>query len=655
MDMTTADALVGTTLDGRYLIQSRVAGGGMATVYAAHDERLDRHVALKVMHPTLARDPQFVQRFINEAHSVAKLSHPNVVQVYDQGTDQGHVYLAMEYVPGRTLRELLKARGRLSPREALQVMVPVLAALGAAHQVGMVHRDIKPENVLLTEDGRVKVVDFGLARVVEATQQGLTKTGALMGTAAYLSPEQISHNTADSRTDVYACGIMLYELLTGAQPHTGENPISVAYQHVNEDVPRPSRVVEGISPSVDALVVRATERDPRYRLTDAGQFLAAVFEVERSLGQTGANVTFAPVMAGAVNEVASGPAEPENQTLVVDLKPGDLPPVEYDDDDYDDHRPPRPSMRYPLMLIGALLLVAGLGFGWWMLAGRYEVVPELVGLDRDTARQELTPLGLKITVSDDTVYSDEAPAGTIAATNPKNGDNILPGEIITVTLSDGPQFVEVPDISGKPINEALQLLEDAGLTDIEQQEASSFDAEPGTVLSSDPSPGEKADREGSVVLSVSTGFAVPEVVGSNVNDARSLLEEKDLKVEITEEHNDDVPKDQVMEQSPGDGEKVGAGDTVTLKVSLGPEMVEIPDIRGWKVDDARKKLEELGFTVKVHRFVGDFVGDYNPKNEADKGSEVEIWVSPFPNGDGDNDNRPGGGRGGGRNNNNDDD
>ncbi|QRN80180.1 MAG: serine/threonine protein kinase, partial [Nocardiopsis sp. BM-2018] len=264
MDMTTSDPLVGATLDRRYFVESRIAGGGMATVYVAHDLRLDRRLALKVMHPSLAQDPTFVQRFINEAHSVAKLSHPNVVQVFDQGEDQGHVFLAMEYVPGQTLRDLLKDRGRLAPKQALNFMASVLAALGAAHQAGMVHRDVKPENVLISKDGRVKVADFGLARAVEQSNQGLTRTGTLMGTAAYLAPEQIEKGVADARSDVYAAGIMLYELLTGGQPHTGETPIAIAYQHVNEDVPRPSHFLPNLPAEVDALVTKATERDPKY-------------------------------------------------------------------------------------------------------------------------------------------------------------------------------------------------------------------------------------------------------------------------------------------------------------------------------------------------------------------------------------------------------
>ncbi|HLU97526.1 MAG TPA: Stk1 family PASTA domain-containing Ser/Thr kinase [Thermobifida alba] len=639
--MTAADALVGTTLAGRYRVESRIANGGMATVFVAHDLRLDRRVALKVMHASLARDPQFVQRFINEALAVAKLSHPNVVQVYDQGSDQGHVYLAMEYVPGQTLRASLKARSRFSPAEALRVMVPVLAGLGAAHQAGMVHRDMKPENVLITRDGQIKVADFGLARAVEASQQGLTKTGTLMGTAAYLAPEQITHSTADARSDVYACGIMLYELLTGRQPHTGDSPIAVAYQHVNEDVPRPSRVVPGIPPEVDSLVVRATERDPAYRLADAGQFLAAVFATEKALQQQSAPAATAVVEAvPAAPPASAGDSDGDTQTL----QAVDIPPVEYDDEDEEDGRPARPSLRTPLLVVGALLLVLAVGFGWWMVDGRYETVPDLVGQESDAARHDLRLLGFRVQTAEEPAYSDEAPPGTVAGTDPAAGDRLLPGTLVTLILSAGPQYVEMPDVEGASVAAARDALEEVGLTDIVEDEITSYDNPPGTVITSKPAPGERADREESVTLTISAGFPVPDVVGRNVDDARSLLEASDLQVEVVEEHHDEVPEGQVVAQDPEAETTVGAGQTVTLTVSSGPELVEVPDIRGWKVDKARKELEELGFSVTVHQVIGDRVGDYNPKEEAPKGATIEIWTSPFGRG-GD---REGPGRGGDR-------
>ncbi len=281
MDTTLSRPPAGQLLDGRYRVEAWLAHGGMATVYLGTDTRLDRKVALKIAHPELAGDEEFIRRFMGEARSVARLSSPHVVAVYDQGTDGQFLYLAMEYVPGRTLRELLRERGRLGPREALDIIEGVLAGLAAAHEAGLVHRDVKPENVLLTTGNLVKVADFGLARAAAAASR--TKSGMIIGTAAYLAPEQVSRSSSDARTDVYATGIMLFELLTGAQPHVGGSPLDVAYKHVNEVVPAPSSLVPGLPPALDALVALATNRDPDQRPADAGQFLHAITGVRRGL------------------------------------------------------------------------------------------------------------------------------------------------------------------------------------------------------------------------------------------------------------------------------------------------------------------------------------------------------------------------------------
>ena len=286
MDTTLSSLHAGQLLDGRYRVGSWIARGGMATVYLGTDTKLDRTVALKVAHAELADDPEFVRRFTGEARSVARLSSPNVVAVYDQNSDAGVLYLVMEYVPGRTLRELLRERGRLSPREALDVISGVLAGLAAAHQAGIVHRDVKPENVLLGDGNTIKVADFGLARATSRASH--TRTGMLIGTAAYLAPEQVSRSVSDARTDVYAAGVMLYELLTGAQPHTGETPLAVAHKHVSDPVPAPSSAVPGLPPSLDALVALATSRDPDLRPADAGQFLRAIADVRRGIPIGGA-------------------------------------------------------------------------------------------------------------------------------------------------------------------------------------------------------------------------------------------------------------------------------------------------------------------------------------------------------------------------------
>ncbi|HVU92185.1 MAG TPA: protein kinase, partial [Jatrophihabitans sp.] len=286
MQTAATDSLVGRSLEGRYRILERIARGGMSTVYAAVDERLDRLVAVKVMSAALSADPAFTDRFAREARAAARLTHLNVVSVYDQGTeiaqDGHHVFLVMELVEGRTLRELLRERGRLSPAEAISIMEPVLSALSAAHRAGLVHRDVKPENILLSDDGIVKVADFGLARAVEADASS-TRTGLMMGTVAYCAPEQISKGSADQRADVYSAGVVLFELLTGSPPYQGESAMNVAWQHVHSRVPAPSSRVKGIPTEIDELVVAATDRDPGSRPADAGALLAEIADVRAAL------------------------------------------------------------------------------------------------------------------------------------------------------------------------------------------------------------------------------------------------------------------------------------------------------------------------------------------------------------------------------------
>jgi hypothetical protein len=348
VDTTLADPLVGKLLEGRYRIDARIARGGMATVYRALDERLDRIVAVKVMHPGLAEDAQFLARFTAEARAAARLSSGHVVSVFDQGSHDGLAFLVMELVQGRTLRDLLHERGQLSPAQALSVLEPVLLALAAAHRAGLVHRDVKPENVLLGDDGSVKVADFGLARAVEAAAQ-TTAGGLLIGTAAYVAPEQVARGYADERTDVYAAGVLLFEMLTGTVPYAGETAVSVAYRHVHEDVPPPSTRAP-VPPALDALTVRATRRDPGARPPDAGALLAELYDVREDLGLR--SVT-----------LPSGPRTPTatHNTVAVPL-PGraEAPPASRR----------RRRRRIPVALLVILLLGAIMaGTGWWLGTG----------------------------------------------------------------------------------------------------------------------------------------------------------------------------------------------------------------------------------------------------------------------------------------------
>ncbi len=436
MDTTVSDPLLGRLIEGRYRVEGRVAKGGMATVYTALDTRLDRIVALKIMHPAMAEDDEFVARFIREAKSAARLSHPNVVAVYDQGTDDDLVFLAMEYVEGRTLRDVLRESQRLDPAKALAILTPILAALAAAHDAGIVHRDVKPENVLIADDGRVKVADFGLARAMTAASHTAT-AGVLIGTVAYLAPEQVTRGIADARSDVYAAGILLYEMLTGHPPYDGETPISVAYRHVHEDVPAPSAVVPGLPASLDALVASATDRDPDLRPADAGALLATLAQVRRTVP----------------DDPDSTPSRSEpprtQETLVVPLTGEEAalaarPPAGAGGAKAPT-RPPgrRRRARGWIALLIILALTAGAaGTGWWYGAGRYTKAPGLIRLTAAVATEKAKAQGLKVNVLAEQVFSEDVAAGLVIEETPKPGSRLVKGSTLTLKLSQGPAAVQ---------------------------------------------------------------------------------------------------------------------------------------------------------------------------------------------------------------------
>ena len=425
VDTTLQDPLVGQVLDGRYRIDSRIAVGGMATVYRAVDTRLDRVLAIKVMHPSLAVDASFVERFIREAKSVARLAHPNVVQVFDQGNDGSYVYLAMEYVAGCTLRDVLRERGALQPRAALDILEPVLAALGAAHRAGFVHRDMKPENVLIGDDGRVKVADFGLVRAVDTVTN---TTGTVLGTVSYLAPEQIEDGTADPRVDVYACGVMLYEMLTGDKPHDGDSPAVILYKHLHEDVPPPSAAVPGMAYELDEMVASATARTPAVRPYDAVALLAQVRDGRGRLSED--QLDAVPPQALAVDHDNG-----DDRTTVIPralTTPRPLPAHEDDEASrasldrtsrFASPPPPPPSRRRrpgfrrgPAAIAVAVLLVLGLGAGvWYINSGQFTKVPPLLAKTQTQAEDRLEDAGLEVGKISH-AHSDTVKRGTIIGT-----------------------------------------------------------------------------------------------------------------------------------------------------------------------------------------------------------------------------------------------
>ncbi|MGW3093863.1 Stk1 family PASTA domain-containing Ser/Thr kinase [Streptomyces sp. NPDC001102] len=639
MDTTLQDPLVGQVLDGRYRVDARIAVGGMATVYRALDTRLDRVLALKVMHPSLAADGSFVERFIREAKSVARLAHPNVVQVFDQGTDGSYVYLAMEYVAGCTLRDVLRERGALQPRAALDILEPVLAALGAAHRAGFVHRDMKPENVLIGDDGRVKVADFGLVRSVDTVTN---TTGTVLGTVSYLAPEQIEHGTADPRVDVYACGVVLYEMLTGDRPHEGDSPATVLYKHLHEDVPPPSAVVPGLPYALDELVASATARTPDLRPYDAVALLAQTREVRAALSVEQLDAVPPRAVPADHRDIS------EDRTSVIP-RALTTPRPQPVNDESALHRtsrlesppplPPRPregrSRRGPLAIVAAVLLILGVGTGvWYINSGQFTKVPPVLAKTRTQAEKKLSDAGLDLGAVKH-AYSDTVARGTVISSDPEPGARVRDNASVSITLSDGPETVKVPDVQGRTLAEARAQLKRSGLEAGMVTREFSDSVQRGSVISTDPASGVRRHAGSAVALTVSKGSPVdvPDVTGEDLQSARSDLEQAGLTVKVAAERiNSDYDKGQVAAQTPtGDGQ-AAEGDTVTLTLSKGPVMVEVPDVTGDSVDDAHKALEGAGFKVDEDRgllgLFGDTVKAQSVKGgqTAPKGSTITIKI-----------------------------
>lgn len=658
VDTTLQDPLVGQTLDGRYRVEARIAVGGMATVYRAVDTRLDRVLALKVMHPGLAADAGFVDRFIREAKAVARLAHPNVVGVYDQGSDGTFVYLAMEYIAGCTLRDVLRERGALQPRAALDILEPVLAALGAAHRAGLIHRDVKPENVLIGDDGRVKVADFGLVRAVDTTTS--VTAGSVLGTVSYLAPEQIEHGTIDQRTDVYACGVLLYEMLTGAKPHTGGTPMQVIFHVLNEDIAAPSQAVPGLAPVLDALVGRAAARDPQLRPADAVELLAQLRATRQALSPEQLDVV--PPRAAEVarepedavpaigwqkdaqgspdgdeelTSVISRPvpqAEEElNRTSVLQLPPP-LPPVPAGPPPAG-HRPARRGPRRGVLaLVVAVLLVLGVGAGVWYISdGQFTKVPAVLAMSQADAERKIDQAGLNAKIT--TGFSLTVPRGQVISTDPGPGKRVRNNADVTLTVSKGPQEVHVPDVTGKPLAAAQQQLKGAALTPGTVTQEFSEDVAKGAVISTDPVAGTKRSPDAVVSLTVSKGAAVdvPDVIGDSVADAQSALQDAGLTVVLAPEKvfSDVADKDKVAVQTPGKGTQAGEGDTVTITLSKGQQLFDVPDVKGKSSGEAKQILKDAGFDIRVmHAFFGDTVFSQSPDGgqQAPKGATITVWV-----------------------------
>jgi serine/threonine-protein kinase len=622
----------------------------MATVYRATDTRLDREVALKVMHAELARDEEFVRRFVGEAKSVARLSQENVVAVYDQGADGPFLYLTMEYVPGRTLKQLLRDSGRFSPATAMEIMAGVLGGLAAAHASGIVHRDVKPENVLVTADGRVKVADFGLARALSVA--GHTRAGLLIGTVAYVPPEQVTGGATGPRGDVYSAGVMLFELLTGRLPFTGDTPLSIAYQHVNADVPAPSALAPDIPAPVDQLVLAATSRDPARRPADAGEFLRAVRHVREGLPQPSG---LTGVMGAGVQGLGEAPwldldtpaetngwwarnatqppvsqlngsGHEDSHTLVVDREDGNYA-------DRGRHQVGREPFlgRWlfgPRLLIVVLVVALGLGLGlggWWLFSGRFAHVPSVAQDSVSQATAILTADGFHVRQGAQ-VHSNTIPKGKVVATSPAG--RVSKGATISLLISSGPFTSRVPDVHNDTQAAAQAALARVHLVSTIQKVGSN--APLGTVVGTNPPAGTTWPQTKTVTILVAAGPPLPDFTGQSIDAARQWASQNNVKLQEESAGNSQDPAGIVVSQLPAAGATFQPGQTVVVQVSTGPQLVPVPAVIGMNVQDATQVLRQAGFQVKVNKFgFTNKVWDYSPVGEAPPGSTITLEVGPF--------------------------
>jgi serine/threonine-protein kinase len=579
--------LTGQLIAERYLIKAFVASGGMASVYRAEDTVLERVVALKIIHPHLATDRSFVDKFRREAKMAASLSHPNLVNVFDQGTDNQAIFLVMEYVPGINLRDALNDFGSLSPKRALEILEPLTAGLAAAHAAGILHRDLKPENVFLSDNGTVKLGDFGLAREISSH----TQTGSLVGTAAYLSPELVLRGQADARSDVYSLGVMAFEMLTGKQPYDGDQAVQIAYQHANSNMPAPSALNPEVPELLDEIVLWATARNPNDRPSNAKELLPIISRAKSDI-KRGLTTTFEDI--GLTRTVTQEFKAPAGATEVI----GELQleqATEISDGFVRLAKANRRSGRW-VVVFTLLAIIGSIGSGWWFSTGPggAAIIPELEGRSVEVAISALAPIGLKVTQQQE--HSSVIPIGLVTRTEPVSGTRVAKQSEVSVFVSLGPKQVLVPEPLGLSLEDAKNLLNSNGLTP--GNVASFFtDTEVGQVFGFSQPTGTSLN-EGSVLdLQISLG-PVPDVVGNTSSSATEKLEALGLTVSMVQVFSDDVGSGQVVSiealQYP-----LPESASVTLNVSKGPEFVTMPNVVGETVAAARNALAALGLSVQI--------------------------------------------------------
>ena len=581
--------LSGSLIANRYQVVSLVASGGMASVYLANDQVLERNVALKVIHPHLAKDKSFVDKFAREAKMAAQLSHPNLVNVFDQGTDGEVIFLVMEYVPGITLRDAMNDFGALDVNKALEIIEPLTAGLAAAHSAGILHRDLKPENVFLSDGGKVKLGDFGLAREISEH----TQTGSVVGTVAYLSPELVLRGQADARSDVYSLGVMIFEMLTGQAPYQGEQAVQVAYQHANHNIPAPSTLNDQIPELMDEIVLWATARNPSHRPPSAAALLPVISRARADLSR-GLTTRLQQIDKTARidfdEEFIASPGATEvisEQVLdSLEVPSGIATKLEKSNK----------RSRFFLTLFTFLAIFGGAGAGWWFSSGPggLAAIPDLTGRSVEAAIEALTPL--EITIEQAEESSGSVPVGSVTRTDPAAGSRVFKASVVTIYISTGPKQLRVPDVESLSLDQARKLVSDSGFVagsaknffgELPAGQALGLSATQGSIL-----------NEGSVLdILISLG-PLPEVAGLSAEQARTALTGIAIELEELEVFNNDVAAGTVVglvfSQNP-----LPENGLATLEISKGPEIVVMPNVVGETIAAAKALLENLGLLVVV--------------------------------------------------------
>lgn len=643
------DPLIGRLIDQRYRVTRRLARGGMATVYVAQDERLERPVALKVMHPHLAESDAFVERFHREARAAARIVHPGVVSVFDQGVVSGQGFLVMELIDGTNLRALLNAQGAFTIPQALRYTTDILEALRAAHRMSVIHRDIKPENILVPTDGPAKVADFGLARAV--SEGSTSATGNMLGTVAYIAPEIALTTEANARSDLYSVGIMLYEMLTGAVPWADESPLQIASHHVSEDVPSPSATLPWIPREIDDLIAALTARNPANRCADASDALDLVARAAASIpsdianrraevahedSRSGSETTAlnTEVMPTQLTQAMPAPAITTatalpTATTVHTSTPTETPSA--------GELPAKMSTRAILLAVIAFLLIVAASFGgsWWWTEygpGSYLTMPTTTGRDLADVQADLGAIGLASSVEEE--FSDDVQSGIVTHSDPDGGSSVHKSTNVQLYVSKGIDMKDVPNVVGKGQDEASRTLADAGLALGAVTDAYSEDIPPGQVISQSVAAGTSLAHDSTVDVVLSKGReprTVPTLTGKGASAAKSSIEALGLVASPTEAYSDTVPEGQVISQQTREGSTVYRGDSVSYTVSKGPEMVTVPDVVGLQRQEAHDKLEGAGFTVQEDLILGGFFNTVRSSDPAGgskvkKGSTVTISI-----------------------------